>query len=125
MKKRIQRKIENLRQEPEDIRMRAVTYFTLVSGIVLVVLWLAVFLPLQLYVQRPNNEEEPITNEVANNEVIPTAAVTPRPQIGGIQDRVTTITPSPSPSTESLPVVSSPSDELPLSTVTPTSTPTP
>jgi cytoskeletal protein RodZ len=55
--RRLKQRIEALRQQPEAVRLRAVTYLTIVAGVVLVILWLVVLLPLQLYFQR--NDREP------------------------------------------------------------------
>jgi len=46
--KRIKRKIEHLREQPEPVRMRAAALMTVVSGGVIALLWLTVLLPIQL-----------------------------------------------------------------------------
>lgn len=94
MKKRIQRKIEDLRQQPENVRYRAVSYFTVLGGAVLVGLWLTVLLPVQLYLQNPGESQETGPGVFTQiKESFNTASnSSPLPQVGGIQD---TGTPSP------------------------------
>lgn len=45
---RLQRKIEQLRREPEHIRLQAAIRYTILGGIIIVILWLAIFLPWQM-----------------------------------------------------------------------------
>jgi len=45
----IKTKIKDLRSQPEEYRVRVATRFTLIAGIIILILWLAVFLPLQIY----------------------------------------------------------------------------
>ncbi len=99
---RIRRKIEELRQQPEHVRFRAVSYLTVVSGVIVVALWLTVFLPLQLYWQRggSNDQGQPpvaeqnnnTNNQIGNTEQLPNQPL--QPQVGGVVDPY----PSPSPS---------------------------
>lgn len=46
---RLQKKIKDLRQAPEDVRMRAAIRYTAIGGAIILILWLVVFLPFQLH----------------------------------------------------------------------------
>jgi hypothetical protein len=111
---RIKRKIEDLRQQPEPVRLRAVSIMTAVSGLVLVVLWAGVLLPVQLAFTRDNQADLPereLFNQVADS--VPTLrqnleSGSESGQVGGV--RVTNPTPTapifnlaPSPSSTPLP----------------------
>lgn len=45
---KIQNRLDDLRQQPESVRLQAAIKYTVIAGVVIAVLWLAVFLPLQL-----------------------------------------------------------------------------
>jgi len=45
---RVKQRIEYLRQQPEHVRLQAATRYTIIAGIILVILWLVILLPLQL-----------------------------------------------------------------------------
>lgn len=45
-------RLQAARAQPEHVRLRLAVMWTAGAGIVLLVLWLAVFLPLQLYLSR-------------------------------------------------------------------------
>lgn len=45
---RIKRRITDLRQQPEHVRLQVATRYTIIAGIILVIIWLVVFLPLQI-----------------------------------------------------------------------------
>lgn len=66
----IQEKIHFLRQQPEHIRLRAVTVMTAVSGVFVFALWAGVLLPLQLKLSSPAPEGEKKT-AVAQQDLIP------------------------------------------------------
>lgn len=67
-----QRKIDHLRQQPEDKRLRAATLLTAGSGGILVVLWLAILLPLQIRLNAPDSE--PTDNQAALSPTVSPAA---------------------------------------------------
>ncbi len=48
MLSRLQQKIADLRQAPEDVRLKAAVRYTIIGGLVILALWLMLFLPLQL-----------------------------------------------------------------------------
>ena len=50
MRKTLKR-IEQLRQQPEDVRLRAVTVITIAIGLVLAFIALVILLPLQLFLK--------------------------------------------------------------------------
>lgn len=56
--RRIQRKFEAWREEPEHVRFRIASLLTAGSGVVLTLLWLVVLLPLQLRLSSPNEPDE-------------------------------------------------------------------
>ncbi|MEX0649692.1 MAG: hypothetical protein WD200_01710 [Candidatus Andersenbacteria bacterium] len=93
MKKRIQRKIEDLREQPEHIRFRTASYMTIIGGVVIVLIWLLILLPIQLRL----NREEPENNIVTDNTQLDTATFfqTPTPQVGGAQDLQFNTVPTP------------------------------
>ncbi|MEX1111985.1 MAG: hypothetical protein WEC84_00835 [Candidatus Andersenbacteria bacterium] len=93
MRKRIQRKVNDLRQQPEHVRMRAASIFTVVGGIVAVALWLVVFLPLQLRLNSDSQEPAPAQEQVAN-DTLPDGG-TLAPQVGGVQDVQPLASPTP------------------------------
>ncbi|MEX1997686.1 MAG: hypothetical protein WEA04_03350 [Candidatus Andersenbacteria bacterium] len=53
--RKIKEKIEYLRQQPEPVRLRAASLLTAASGVVLVIVWLTILLPLQLKLNRGDN----------------------------------------------------------------------
>lgn len=100
------RKIEHLRKQPEHIRMRAASLMTAASGVVLVVVWLTILLPLQLHFTKPADQQsEPVATYQA---AIPTS--TPDSAVSGAQDQTNlygnpnvTALPSPTPFATILP----------------------
>jgi len=68
------KKIRHLRQQPEDVRLRAVGKFTFFSGLVLIILWLLVFLPLQLSLRK--QDAAPLLPEGIVPENVATAVPT-------------------------------------------------
>lgn len=85
---RIKRKFARWRQEPEEVRLRIATALTAGTGLVVVLLWLFVLLPLQLMLTRPGESDE-VTEElqaaiesVQNGQVAgATATPTPTPDV--------------------------------------------
>lgn len=78
----IKNRINNLRQQPDHIKYRAVTILTAISGTFIAIVWLTVLLPFQL---RHNNQPEPKqeqTNQISENQDIP--ALNKNGQVGGI-----------------------------------------
>lgn len=120
MIKRIKHKIHRLRQEPEEVRMRAVTRFTVIGGVVVFILWLVVFLPLQLRSRKQPSEpgpEEVLQQVISGQEATPTPAPTLLPR----STSETPIIPSvatPSPAVQGLQFLPASEDRL-------TATPTP
>lgn len=122
--KSIRQRIEELRQQPEDKRLRAATLLTAGSGGLLVVLWLAVLLPLQIRLNTPNaptGENQTAlsttTSPAASQLAIPLPAgrqadqALQVPGVAGLrtaapapQVLVTTVSPSPSPSPSPTPL---------------------
>lgn len=45
---RLQRKLEELRQQPEEVRLRLAIRYTIIIGVGIGILWLAALLPFQL-----------------------------------------------------------------------------
>jgi hypothetical protein len=94
-----QRKMAELRQQPEPVRMRAVVIMTAVSGVALGIVWLTILLPLQL---RLNSDSD--SRSVAQETATPAA------QVGGLQDQRT-----PRTSPAGFLPAASPSPSLPVS----------
>lgn len=114
MKKRIQAKIENLQQQPDHVRFRAASYFTAISGIVLVLLWLVVFLPFQLYVGSRGDDSDGVDSKSAQATITPEFREDGIPQVGGVsQDNRNA-------DTKNVPLFVTP---VPSETPTPTATP--
>jgi hypothetical protein len=93
--KRIQKRIEDLRQEPEHVRLRVASLLTAASGVVLVVLWITVLLPLQLWMTGGRNTKELPEKQIANDiqdQLQPQASASPR--VGGIRQTLPTSSPS-------------------------------
>lgn len=76
----IQKKIHHLRQQPEDVKLKAISRFTIIAGIVLVILWAALFLPLQLRL-RQGNPTPTVAGSTSQETVTPTSTPPPRPTI--------------------------------------------
>ncbi len=108
--KSIKRKLEDLRQQPEAVRMRAATLLTAVSGGMLIILWVAVLLPLQI---KFNSPDSPAAETATNNTVVP-STLPLRQDVAGIS----TQTQEPS-----LPVATAPA--VPSLVASPTPTPVP
>lgn len=49
MLQRLRKKIADLRREPEEVRFQAAIRYTVIGGIILLLFWLGVLLPLQLH----------------------------------------------------------------------------
>lgn len=109
----IKQRIEHLRQQPEPVRMRAVTLLTAGSGALLVVLWLTVLLPLQIRLNSPHApaaENQTALSPTVSPAALQLAAPLPALQVPGVagvrtatpvpQSPVATISPSPSASPE-------------------------
>lgn len=62
------RKFQQLKQAPEAVRMRAAIRLSVVSAIIIIPLVLLVLLPLQLKVQRTQNQTEPRRVSNQNNQ---------------------------------------------------------
>lgn len=72
----IKTKIEQLRQEPEHVRLRAATIMTVVSGGAVVLLWATVLLPLQLKFANPDAKNDDARQQaVIQTSLAPSAGV--------------------------------------------------
>lgn len=101
MRKKIRNKIEELREQPDHIKFRAASYTALVGGGALVIIWLAVFLPFQLFMGSRGDDES-----VSSDREITVSSSTqesPVPQVGGVQQTANEqkvplfVTPEPTP----------------------------
>lgn len=98
----IRRKVAALREEPEPVRLRAVSLLTIGSAAVLLVVWVGILLPLQLRFNRGGESADPSLVEVLQQaagplpslDVSPSAAPQPA-RVGGVQD-LTASSPTPS-----------------------------
>lgn len=62
---RAKQKIKNLHQEPEEIRHRFAVRYVMIAIIVIALIWLFIFLPLQLSISRPPaNSEIPVVEDL-------------------------------------------------------------
>ncbi len=80
------RNFKHLRQESEEVRMRAAIRITVLLAITIIPLSLLAFLPLQLAIQRGRNQKEP---QSAISQVRQPANVQTNiniPQVGGVSD---------------------------------------
>lgn len=96
MKKRIEKKVRMWREQSEPERLRTASYLTLGGGIIIVILWLAVLLPLQLWVQRDDGIQQAAENGILKQI---------KEQVAGVRDenQVSDPSPSPQPTRSSLP----------------------
>lgn len=78
--KSIKRKLEDLRQQPEAVRMRAATLLTAASGGVLIILWVTVLLPLQIKFSSPDSPAP----ETATNDTVVPSTLPLRQDVAGI-----------------------------------------
>lgn len=78
MRRWLRKKIDHWRSQPEHVRVRLATRLTWGSGAALIILWLAILLPFQLYIARDDSTSPAVQGTS-------TASVPPK-------------TPSPSPS---------------------------
>jgi len=67
MKRRLKQKVEQLRSQPEHVRVRKLSMFTWGAGAVLVGLWLGVLLPFQLHVSRDTEKKAPAVQGVSTS----------------------------------------------------------
>lgn len=89
----VKQRIEELRQQPEHVRMRVTTLATLVSGAVIALLWLVVLLPLQLKISSKgdNGADKNIAQEIssilpkASNNIATEQADQREPKVGGLR----------------------------------------
>ncbi|PIT98124.1 MAG: hypothetical protein COT71_02400 [Candidatus Andersenbacteria bacterium CG10_big_fil_rev_8_21_14_0_10_54_11] len=50
--KRFISKIHHLREQPEEVRLKAISRYTIVIGLIVASIWLAILLPLQVALKR-------------------------------------------------------------------------
>lgn len=117
MKKMVTRKFEHWRQQPEHVRLRIATLLTAASGGILLVVWMTVLLPLQLYFVRGGNDD-------AERETAVPVAQEQVPQVGGVQDTSpvlpATLPPLvPSPTASTSPSPTPPVQQLPVEVAPP------
>lgn len=123
--RRLKEKIADLQKEPDHVKFRAVGFATVISGAVLVLVWLVILLPLQLRLNRGNDgsatPEEELLKQVRQS---PTPALEPESQVGGSQD-INRFTPRPSPLNPTFtPTPTLPASQLPVPTTLPGEGPT-
>lgn len=78
----IQKKIHHLRQQPEEVKLKAVSRFTIIAGIILVIAWAGIFLPMQLRLRKGNNGSTIIPAELTQDaqlQASPSVTPIPRP----------------------------------------------
>lgn len=83
----IRRKIDHLRQQPEDVRLRAATLMTAGVGAILVVAWLAILLPLQISLNNNDSSEDAPIERATQPEQEPALALPSqalRPDVAGV-----------------------------------------
>lgn len=73
----MRKKIEHWRDQPEHVRVRLATRLTWSSGAALIILWLAILLPFQLYIAR----DEKMQPAVQGIDTASVATSTPTPSI--------------------------------------------
>lgn len=136
MIKRFRLRVAQLRQEPEEVRIRAATRWTIISGGLLAIVWLAILLPLQLRLSPLNGEgqEESASGTVsgAQDTTDPTTSPSPTPTAELYQGTRPSVrepaelTPFSSPTpNENIPVTSAEPTASPVASPTPTLAPTP
>ncbi len=112
--RRFKRHIASLRQQPEDIRWRAATRWTMASGGILALFWVSVLLPIQI---RSSSGDDDSSTEA------PTGVVQ------GVLDTSRAAAPQPTPVTQKYhgtrPTQREESDLTPYTLTTPTPSPTP
>lgn len=77
---RLKQKVEHWRELPEPERFRVASLLTWSGGAIIVVLWLTVLLPFQLYLSREKNPESKVqgsTTRIASPS--PTLSPSPSP----------------------------------------------
>ena len=86
--RRIRKKFERWREEPQEVRLRIATLLTAGSGIVIAIVWLFILLPLQLMLTRPVGSDEvgeelqAVVESVQNGQVAgATTTPTPTPEV--------------------------------------------
>ncbi len=80
MIKRIRSKIEYLRTQPEPVRLRAATTWTIVSGSIISLLWVTLLLPMEIKHNRNSHQASDTTAPKSSVAGIITSA-TPTPLI--------------------------------------------
>ena len=70
MRKRILKRLDKIRQQPDHVRMRTASLFTVISGVVIVIMWLTVLLPAQLYLSRGEKGKATNTGSVQGVKTI-------------------------------------------------------
>jgi hypothetical protein len=60
---KVNNKIQYLREQPEQTRFRAASYLTLVTAAIVSILWLAILLPAQIYLNKEDQNSESISNQ--------------------------------------------------------------
>ncbi len=85
---RVKHRVEHLRSEPEHVRQRTVLLMTGAGGIIAVLLWLVVVLPIQMGILNNrddvDNNVQPTNAPLANEQI--EVVSSPQARVGGIQD---------------------------------------
>lgn len=78
----MKKKIQYLREQPEHVKYRAASYLTVGSGIIIVILWVTIFLPLQLRLQNSDKGERVVVEQTpaATSAFV---QASPSSQVGG------------------------------------------
>ncbi len=132
----MRRRIEELRQQPEHVRLRAASFMTAASGVILVLLWMTVLLPLQLRFNGSRSATQPVAQpsqqaaEVlpnfpleANTNQLPNPLT---PRVGGVSTYAspspTAFLPTPLVQESGLPVAAEQATPSPTPSVSPSAT---
>lgn len=75
----VRKKVEYLRQQPEEVRLRAATIYTAIGGVAIFALWALVLLPVQLRFNGANTPDERRNGAVSGVVDIATPTPTPVP----------------------------------------------
>jgi len=112
--RRFKNHVTHLREQSDEVRWRAATRWTMASGGILALLWVAILLPVQIR-SKTNNQDSTAPQSAG--------------VVQGAQDRTRAITPKPTPVVQQYhgtrPTQREATDISPYTLVTPTPTPTP
>ena len=116
---RIRAKIDYLRKQPEQVRLRAATTWTAIAGSIIALLWITVILPLEIKMNRSDSKENLSANKILPLPTQPVPTTSPESAVAGVR-----VTPTLPPLSTVSPVNSSPTpSSAPVASVSPTSSP--